>query len=218
MKSKHHTDAHQIMGKSMPAVDRNMEIWISKTNARVNNGSDTIMIIDFSKNTFYSIHRTAKTYTAVDMNQLADQMKSAMGSNEKEIAQMTAMMQNMMQVKATVKPTGETKKIKNWNCKKFIIDMQIPMGTVHTESWTTKDISVDLASYQQAKNAMFISFPGFNAMIEELKKIDGVQVLSNSVTSTMGNTINGTEELLEISEKSPPAGMYEIPKDYKKVQ
>jgi hypothetical protein len=208
LKIKNQTDGFQIMGRTIPGNEKNMEIWFSPAFAHVNNGTDTAILIDLTKNLFYLVQNKAKSYSAIDMNKLTEQMNNP---------QMAAMMQNM-QLKATVNPTGETKKIKEWNCSKWIIEMQMPMGLVHSEAWVTKDLKVNLPAYLQAKNAMLATFPGFKSMLEELKKVAGVQVQSTSTTTMMGSTINSTEELLDIAEKPAPAGMFEIPKGFKKTE
>ena len=122
----------------------------------------------------------------------------------------------MMQPKVTVEETGETQKIKNWNCKKYIMTMEM-MGTKSTsEIWATEDIKIDYELYQTLGLSMMPKTPGMEKMLEEMKKIKGLTVLSTATTSVMGTDVKSTQELLEVSEKSAPAGTYEVPEGYKK--
>ena len=64
--------------------------------------------------------------------------------------------------------------------------------------------------------SMMPKTPGLDKMLEEMKKIKGLIVLSTGTTSMMGTDVKTTQELLEVSEKMAPAGTYNIPTGYKK--
>ncbi|MCK5220969.1 MAG: hypothetical protein KAR14_05265, partial [Candidatus Aminicenantes bacterium] len=53
-------------------------------------------------------------------------------------------------------------------------------------------------------------------VINEMKKIQGFQVKTEMTMTIMGQSVKITTDVLEISKKSPPAGLYTIPADYKK--
>jgi hypothetical protein len=59
---------------------------------------------------------------------------------------------------------------------------------------------------------------GFENVVREMKKIKGVVVRKDTVTHIVGQDVKSSEELLEIDEKSAPAGTYELPADYKKAK
>jgi len=60
--------------------------------------------------------------------------------------------------------------------------------------------------------------PGFQEMLEEMKKIKGIAVLTVSTSSAMGAEVKSTEELIEVEKKSAPSGTYEIPEGYIKAK
>jgi hypothetical protein len=65
---------------------------------------------------------------------------------------------------------------------------------------------------------MLAGMPGMQESLKEIEKIKGVMVYSESSGSAMGANVTSTEELLEIGDKTPPAGAYEIPKGYAKAK
>jgi len=122
----------------------------------------------------------------------------------------------MMQPKVSVTETGETQKIKNWKCKKYIMTMKMMGTTSNSEIWATEDIKIDYELYMTLGLSMMPKTPGLDKMLEEMKKIKGLTVLSTATTSMMGTDVKNTQELLEVAEKSAPGGTYDIPGGYKK--
>ncbi|HEX2955772.1 MAG TPA: hypothetical protein VHO70_03005 [Chitinispirillaceae bacterium] len=90
-----------------------------------------------------------------------------------------------------------------------------------TELWVTKDIKVNVELYKKYLTSMFAATPAMIQLLgdisKEIAKIDGVYVLSKTVTTTMGNEIKSGAEVLEVKEGSAPAGTYELPAKYKEV-
>jgi len=87
-----------------------------------------------------------------------------------------------------------------------------------SESWATQDIKIDYAKAFTAANAMMASMPGFEKVIQEMRKVKGIVVYQTATTKMMGSETTSTTELVEAGEKAAPAGTYEIPAGYKKVK
>ena len=91
------------------------------------------------------------------------------------------------------------------------------MGTTSTsEIWATEDIKINYDLYMTLALSIMPKTPGLDKMVEEMKKIKGLTVLNTSSTSVMGSEVKSIQELLEVSEKSAPAGTYVVPSGYKK--
>jgi hypothetical protein len=91
------------------------------------------------------------------------------------------------------------------------------MGQTSTSDvWATEDIKVDNELYTTLIYSMMPKTPGLEEMIKEMKKVKGFTVLSTGTTSVMGTDVKNTQELLEVSEKPAPAGIYDVPEGYKK--
>jgi hypothetical protein len=133
-------------------------------------------------------------------------------------------MKNMMKgiaegMSAKVTETGETKKIGSWNCRKYLIEMNMGMiGKSQMEAWATEDLKIDYGLYFTSANAMLAGQAGFDKIIQEMKKVKGVIVYQTATTSVMGADVESTTEILEVKETDAPAGTYDIPVGYKKVK
>ena len=60
--------------------------------------------------------------------------------------------------------------------------------------------------------------PGFEKIIQEMKKVKGVIVYQTATVKMMGAEVTSTTEVLECADKTSPAGTCDIPAGYKKVK
>ena len=214
IKEKIHTDAVKIFGRTISeAEDTYTETWMSGDKMRVDNYDEQYRLTDSTiwrgdKGKVYFVDHVNKTYTEMNLGEVTTGMPTGMAMN--------------FTVKVT--PTSETKMIKTWNCKKYMVETNIAMGIVSTtttqEIWTTEDIKIDYSQYMQfsqsAQSGAGLSIS--EDVIKEWAKVKGYPVLTITTIKTMGQSIKSTTELLEYnSQKSAPAGTYDIPKGYTKV-
>lgn len=220
MKQNSRTDAFTVMGQSQPEKNQVVEYWFSKNRVRMNTGEMQSTIVDLDGKVMYALNHTDKTYSEMPLA-IGDMIEKAVGEegDEEATEAYRKMAESMMAgIEAKVTDSGETRKIKDWNCRKYVVEMTLPMGKSRAEIWATKDIKVDPKTYWTVANAMMASQPGFEKIMEEMKKIDGVVVESVTEAEVMGIKVKSTEDLLEIEEKAAPGGVFDIPKEYKKTE
>jgi hypothetical protein len=224
MRQKHHTDSYQIMGNKMPAKDSEETIWITKDGFR-SDGAEHCLIFRVDRNTAYILEKASKTYMEQPLNidKVMNQTIDDKGASAEEKKAMKSMMQNAMQFKMTIKETNETRKINNWNCRKYEQKLETVMGPTNTVIWATQDIKVDQAQFSKYR-ALTMSMSSqaglkdsFEKAKKELAKIKGIAVLTTTSTNVMGSPIRTTIELLEYNEGKAPAGILDIPAGYKKM-
>ena len=230
MKQKVHTDALKVMGQTQPAKDEIMVFWLGENKARTDQEAGTSSLFLGEKKVLYLIDHNKKTYAEMplDLNKMFDESAGAAAGDDPEMAEakkkMPAFMKNLMKgamgsMSAKVTETGETKKIGSWNCRKYLIEMDMGMaGKTNSEAWATEDLKIDYSLYFTSANAMMASQPGFDKIVKEMQKVKGVIVYSTAKISVMGSDVTSTTELLECSDKSAPAGNYDVPAGYKKVK
>ncbi|MBD3413298.1 MAG: hypothetical protein GF421_02570 [Candidatus Aminicenantes bacterium] len=223
IKQKNHTDEVNIMGQIQPAKDEIFVTWMGKDKARLDYSEDTSIIVRPDKKMMYTIDHAKMTYFEMPFNETSDILTASISGADlsgEEKAQAQKMMKGfaqMMTPEVSVTETGETQKIKNWKCKKYIMTMKM-MGTTSTsEIWATTDIKINYELFTTLRLSMMPKTPGLDMMLEEMKKIKGLAVLSTETTAMMGTQVQSTQELLEASEKSAPARTYEVPEGYKKA-
>jgi hypothetical protein len=225
LKQKHHTDAYTIMNQAVPASDRVVSIWYTKDKARIDQTSDTTVIFRLDKKTMTVLCHRTKTYAEMPLGDISSMMADAMGEDDEMDAeaksQAAAMMQQMaamMKPTVTVKETAETKKIKTWNTRKYLLTTSVAGVTANSEVWACADIKADYAFYNKLMNVYVAKMPGADAVTKEIEKIKGFMVLLSSSSQVMGASIKMEQELLEIKENAAsPAGGYEVPAGYKKT-
>jgi hypothetical protein len=174
------------------------------------------------KKVMYMINHAEMKYTEMPIDSKGDIFSSAIAGSDlsgEEQAEAKKMMEGfatMMKPKVTVTATGETQKIKNWNCKKYNMTMSMMGATTKSETWASEDIKIDYELYRNLTFSLMGQTPGIEDMMKETEKIKGIVVLSTGAMSMMGTDVKTTQELLEVTEKMAPGGTYNIPTGYKK--
>jgi hypothetical protein len=222
MKQKMHTDEFKMMGRTQPAKDSTMTIWLSENKARMDQEGGVSSILLADQKILYMIDNTKKQYAEMPLD-FDKMIEDAAGDNPKAkeaMAKMPGFMKNMMQgMSAKVTETNETKQIGPWQCRKYLIEMNMgPAGTTNSEAWATEDLKLDYRKVFAATNAMMAAMPGFENILKEMMKIKGVVVYQTSKSKMMGAEVGSTTELLEAGDQDAPAGTYDVPAGYKKVK
>lgn len=227
MKQKTHTDGIQMMGQTQPPTDKIQTIWMTADKIRSDSEEGTV-IMRLDKGLIYFLDNVKKTYSEMplDMGKVMDsQMKKSMeeeGMDAEEQQAAMGMMQGMSQMKMTITPTAEKKKIGQYNCQKYLMDLQTMMGPSTSEMWATEDLDMDYDLYSKFSAAMMGKGGMFGDMMkdmmEEMKKVRGVTVLTITTMNMMGMSIKSTQELIEYSKGTAPVGYFEIPGGYKKSE
>jgi len=222
IKQKNHTDGFSMMGQTQPAKDDIFVTWMGKDMARMDHGEDSSIIIRMDKKVMYMIDHSEMKYTEMPIDSKGDIFASAIAASDlsdEEQAEAKKMMKGfaqMMKPTVTVEETGETQKIKNWNCKKYNMTMSMMGMKTKSEVWASEDIKIDYELYRSLTFSLLGQTQGIEDMMKEMGKIKGIVVLSTGSMSMMGTDVKSTQELIEVAEKSAPAGTYDFPGGYKK--
>ncbi len=207
IKSNSHTDAMQMMGQSTPATDTVSETWIGD-NAMAMVTSDSRTVVDLARNLFLMINPGSKTYVEtslpVDFKKLLPPEMAAMAG--------------MVVMSATVAPTGEAKKIGQWNCQGYDMTMTVMGMPMKTKVWASTEVPFDSAKFAEkflpamAKGMMRLD----DGSVKEMMKIKGYQIMTEVNAEMMGAKIHSTNQVVEISKKDAPAGTYTVPAGFTK--
>lgn len=211
IKTKTHTGEMNFMGKKTPAKDQISEQWLGN-KIYANFTQKQIIIIDLNKKVLYMINPSEKTYVEttlpLDMKKL--------------LPQQLASMMSMMKLSIKVTPTTETKVINGWKCKGYDMDMDVMMMKMKSRLWTTLDVPFDWKKFRdemgmETFKAAMASMNIGDEALNEFKKINGFQISSKMTMTVMGQNVDVTSNVLEISKKPAPAGIYLVPKGFKKI-
>ena len=208
IKKFRHTDAVTIMGQTQPAKDEESLTWMGKDRMRQDEGNNKTTIVRFDLQKIYIIDHSQKTYSEIDIPI----------DFEKILPDQAKQMMQMMQVTPKVTKTEETQKIKDWNCLKYLVEIDISMMgmsmPMKMEMWVSKDLGIDLKAYEKFSSELLSLQPMFKNFAEEFKKIEGYPVLTLVSMEMMGTETKSREEVLLVEKKDPPAGIYDLPDGY----
>jgi hypothetical protein len=205
IKTNVHTDAFAMMGQNQPAKDEVTEQWVNN-NQLANRSGDRVMIMDMNKKLMYVVNMKDKSFVEtalpLDMSKLLPPEAASMAS--------------MMKVTVKVTPNGQKKKISQWNCAGYDVDMNMMMMQMKMKVWATTDVPFDWKMFSKMySNVSKMNFMD-DAAIAEFGKIAGYQVASEMSMDMMGSKMRVTSQVVEISQKPAPAGTYAVPAGFKK--
>lgn len=203
---KVHTDAIEIMGQSQPAQDVTNTVWFFENGLRSDSGHiSTIIRLDLNK--MFIINRELKTYMESD---LPVDLKKFLPAGVYEQAS------KMLAMKLTVTPTDETKKIGEYNCRKYDVTLQVAMQTAHSVQWASTEVPVPEASRKAIASSMFATQSDQAPLINEYMKIAGYRVHQETTMNVMGVSVKTVEDLVSAEEVKVPAGHYDPPAGFEK--
>jgi hypothetical protein len=215
MKEERHVEA---AGNIVPAQDETVEKWITDDRMVVSSDQQKT-IIDLAKGTVTHVdhERQAVLTMPLDFSEMAAGLDEEMSQEER--AGFEAFMGKMMQMDVQVEETSDTKRIGNWDCRKYNQVIEMGMGTNRSEIWATTDIEVDQDLYAKFTSAMLAQIPGasqnMHKFIDASKKIKGVHVLTVATNEMMGQTITSTTRLIDFKKGRAPDNAFAIPADYR---
>ena len=83
--------------------------------------------------------------------------------------------------------------------------------------WTHADVKADLSLYDKMLDCMRLIAGRDETFRKELAKLDGIQMRIQLTIKRGPSSIRYVEEVVELAEKDPPAGAYEVPEGYTRV-
>lgn len=204
---KSHTDAFQVAGQKQPAKDNQVKIWVSGDKLRRDDGEQT-MILRFDRSRLYMVNHETKSYSEIP---LPIDIRKMMPKGSEAMADQIA---NGMKLTVQVTPKSETKKVNQWNAKRYDVTIQSAMGMkISSTMWVSKEIDGYLPLNRLSATLASLQ-PGSAAWVKELEKIDGYPVLQESSIDALGAKFGTREELLAVEEKPAPDGTFEPPAGY----
>ena len=202
-----HTDGFSAMGRETPPMDQEQVTWIGADRLRMNSGS-TSTIIRLDQGKLYVLNHDDKTFNTLD---LPVDLKKFMPPG------MADGMLSMMTFEVTVTPRDETKKVGEWEARRYDVSMVSKMATMESVMWAAKESRIDMDAFYKMYEHLNSMNPGLEKMAQEMRKVDGLVVEQSTVTTmtVMGNTtIKRTEVTKSIEELDAPPGVYDPPADY----
>jgi hypothetical protein len=173
------------------------KVWIGGDKLRRDEG-DSSYILRLDRGKLYVVNHTEKTYSELavpgDLQKIASPAEA--------------------QLRVQVTATKETKKIGNWNARKYKVDLQNPAGLrLDTTIWASTEIA-DYRVYNQMAASLAALEPGAAEWARKLQEIEGFPVVQEADVTMGGSHFKTREELIAVETRDAPAEAYEVPAGY----
>lgn len=214
IRQQHHTEGFQMMGRDQPPRDFVQKMWLAADKARSDMENHSV-IVRLDRGISYFLDHSRKVYSEMPMDppQAGGPGSGERSSPKERSASRTA--QPMLKMNLKITDTGETKKIGEYLCRKYIQKVESGMGPVTSEIWATEDLRMDSDLYARFSLALMASQPGgreaMKANLAETRKVRGVPVLSLTTTRMGEAEVKSRVDLLEFREEQAPPGIFDIP-------
>jgi hypothetical protein len=191
-----------MMGQ--PPSEELTKMYMTPTKMKIVSGERGEMIFDgASKMLTFIIHAKQEYYVVAEED---FQAMMQMG---------ISMMESMMgDAEPKVVAPGEKKKIGEWNCEKVVMTLGDKMTM---EMWVSKDAGINMDAYLEMAEMI-----GQAGMLEkfkdEMKKIDGYPIVTNTTMSIMGQSVETETVVQAIKHETFAASTFTAPEGYTKKE
>jgi hypothetical protein len=179
-----------------------VKTWISGDKARMEGLGGMISILRGDQNKMLLITEATKAYTESDLD-----------SPQGPVGAAAAMMGD---VQVDVKPTGNTKKIGEWNCQEYLVTFTggMPMTM---QMWVCPDVSIDSSLSSKMSGGMGAN-PAMAKMAEKLKAIKGYAIQTVTKMAMGAQVMETTMTVQKISQEKIDPALFEVPAGYTKAE
>ncbi len=213
LKQQVHADESTVMGQTQPARDFVREVWLTP-NRMVIFDDESKTVVDWEKKLIATADHRRRTIVQMPLNRGTG--IAAMSAEERR--RFEKVMGEVLDLRVVVKVTDERRAVAGRACRKYLLTVETGMDKTTAEIWASPELNVD-----KEMTAAYIAFsvmqmPGavqaFDATLAELKKIEGLPVLTVQRIEMMGQTFARSAELLEFREAKAPQEAFEMPHGY----
>lgn len=206
--------------------DMETQYWVGDHRLREDTPQHALSVIRrFDRRKLYFVDHRAKTYAEIDLP--FDPLKGADHRPPKpaaagDIAQGSQGPKAQM----TVTLTDETRRIGSWNTRKVVVVSRHPkFGEATAVKWMSTEVGVDESTLKRWQDDAVVLPAGIldAELLESQRQLDaipGYPVLEET-TSSLGpgeTEYRWHKELVSAETKEPPAGTYDPPAGYTKVE
>lgn len=202
-------DPINAMGQSIPARESISEQWISDDFYFVETGTGLAYLYDSKQNLIYLISHRTKSFL---------ELRPPVDYTSLLPPELAPMAQALEQMTISVEPTGETKIINNIKCQGYRLQMTMMMYPVEIAIWASEELPVNLKKFLEKVWPEFqkLELRASGQAASELSKVKGLWISQESRAQIMGMEVKARSEVMEISKKTPPKGIYTLPQGYRK--
>lgn len=206
----HHTDESSMMGQTTLAQDVTYTYWFADDATRYDMG-DTSVILRLQEKKLYFLNHGEKNYAELD---LPIDFEKLVGP---EMAPMMEQMSKAMAATVEVTPTERSGEYAGFACTFSKVEVSMGMMQISSDHCLSKDLPIDYSRYQALAAAQAEMLPNQGWVKEMTDELQGFPVRTETTATVMGNEMKSWQELRSVEERDAPAGHYEPPAGYQKI-
>lgn len=210
---KGHTDAFKVGNRAQEPRDADVKVWLTAEKMRRDEGPLSA-IVRLDRKKLYLVNHEDKTFSVVDLP--IDWAKLVPSGDREKFQQFVA----DSQLKSTITPTTETRKIRDWSTHRVDVELANAHGLrVSTQMWLTKGLEL-YDAYNKMSGALASLQVSSADWSRKIGGLDGFPVYQETTVSVGGASFKSHEEVVTVETKKvpdvtydPPAGFVPIPYD-----
>jgi len=207
---KGHTEAFKIGDRTQEPHDANVKIWLRADKMRRDEGPLSA-IVRLDRKKLYLVNHTDKTYSVVDLP--VDWAKLVPKTDQQNFQQFIA----TNQLKASIVPTAETRKVHGWTAHRVDVELTNVQGLrVTTQMWLTKDLAL-YGAYNEMSGFLASLQVSSADWSRKMSALDGFPVYQETEVSIGGASFKSHEEVAAAVTQDVPDVTYDPPLGFNPV-
>lgn len=202
---KIHSNSFYHEGVQRPERTDTVHLWIAPNRAACLFGAAKI-VIDAERDLVILVNDTAKTYAEATLSRpvvesMAAEDREAMPDHE---------------TKVRVRKAEGTRTVLGRACQAYAIEIRSNLKH-QASAWVSAEVPVDLGAYRFLMAKLYGFLGRYDASsANSLLGIPGLVLSQENVADLKGETVRVNRDIVEMSEKTSPAGLFAVPDGYKK--
>jgi hypothetical protein len=198
-----HVNSIYHEGIRRPERTDTTDLWIAPGRAVCLAGAVRI-IIDAERDLLILVNDSTKTYAQATLSRPAAESmtppdREAMPSHD---------------TTAVVRGTGETRTVLGRNCQGYAIEFRSSLDHL-AKAWISADVPVDLAAHKDLMRKLYAFLGRYDAAsTDALLSFPGYVLAQENVADVDGETLRVSREVIQVSRKTPPSGLFSVPESY----
>jgi Domain of unknown function (DUF4412) len=207
---KGHTDGFKVGDRTQEPRDADVKIWLSAEKMRRDEGPLSL-IVRLDRQKLYLVNHTDKTYSVVNLP--VDWAKLVPSRDHEKFQQYVT----DNQLKSTITPSAETKKIRDWNARRVDVNLANTHGLrVSTQMWLTKDLPL-YGAYNRMSGVLASLQVSSGEWAHKLGQLDGFPVYQETTVNVGGTSFRSREQVVMADNKDVPDVTYDPPVGFNPV-
>jgi Domain of unknown function (DUF4412) len=211
--SRGHTEGFKVGDRTQEPRDADVKTWVAADKMRRDEGPISA-IVRLDRKKLYLVNHVDKTFSVVDLP--VDWSKLVPSGDREKFQQFV----HDNQIKSSVTPTTETRKIHGWNAHRVDVELSNTHDLrVSTQMWLTRDLGL-YAAFNKMSGVLASMQVTSADWARKVRELDGFPIYQDTTVTVGGASFKSHEEVVAASVQAvpdvtydPPAGFNPVPYD-----